>query len=339
MNQMFKSATFKLTVWYLCLVEFISLIFSVVVYNIGTNQIDRGLEEQTERIFNSFPVFDNNPILRSRRYIDKGDHQLLVGLIFLNIVVLLLAGLVSYWLAKVTLKPIEEAHEEQKRFTANVSHELRTPLTAIKMESEVALLNSKSKSSDLKQTINSNLEEVKRLESIINNLLQLSTLEIDALRQKFSVIKSSDVAKKALSEISSKAKQRDITIKEQIDDSKIYGEPNSIIQMLVIVLDNAVKYSQAGNQVDFTIKANDEGKTVFTVSDHGIGIKKADLVHIFDRFYQADTSRSKSTNDGYGLGLSIAKSIADIHQAVISVRSLSGHGTTVDIVFPVPPKL
>ena len=166
---MFRSATLRLTAWYLGLVMFISLLFSFVVYHIGTNEIARSLHLQSARIYSQFPIFDNNDLIHPRPYIANSDHDLLFRLFILNIVVLVLAGLASYWLAKRTLEPIEEAHEQQKRFTSDVSHELRTPLTALKMESEVALLNPKASSKELKGTLHSNLEEIDKLESLINN--------------------------------------------------------------------------------------------------------------------------------------------------------------------------
>jgi signal transduction histidine kinase len=332
MNQMFKSATFKLTLWYICLGEFISLIFSFLVYNIGSRQIYIGISEQSERIYQNFPIFDHNGLLKPDKDISRGDHELLLRIIFLNLFILLFAGLVSYLLAKRTLKPIEEAHEQQKRFTADVSHELRTPLTAIRMEDEVALFNEKTGKEELRKTLSSNLEEVSRLEGMINNLLMLSSLEANVLQQQFSEVNTKKVAKKALSEVKKKADQRGITVNSELIDAHLQGDAGSITQMLVIVLDNAIKYSSSGSKVELkTLKR--EGKIIFEVTDQGIGISKSALEHIFDRFYQAEASRNKKDNDGYGLGLSIAKHIADIHQAVINVTSQTGKGTTVDIIF------
>src|ERR1700677_3510765 len=185
---MFRSATVKLTAWYLCLAMAISLLFSVVVYNIGTNEIAHSIQTQSARIYNQFPVFDSNPILHPSSDIDDSDHDLLLRLIFLNLIVLALAGIASYLLAIRTLQPIEEAHEQQKRFTSDVSHELRTPLTALKMESEVTLMNKALSKDELRQTLSSNLEEVTKLEGLINNLLRLSRLEVEELQQNFTTL-------------------------------------------------------------------------------------------------------------------------------------------------------
>src|SRR5690349_10918291 len=123
---MFRSATFQLTLWYLALVMAISLTFSGVLYQVATDELARGLHSETERIFLQFPVFDNSPMLRTGPDYDRGTHRILLRLVGFNIIVLFTAGFASYWLARRTLEPIEEAHEQQKRFTADVSHELRT---------------------------------------------------------------------------------------------------------------------------------------------------------------------------------------------------------------------
>ena len=141
---MFRSATFKLTMWYLALVMAISLVFSVVLYSVAAGELDRGLNNETRRIYQKFPVFEGSPVLRPGADYDSGAHRILLRLAGFNIIVLVGAGWASYWLARRTLEPIEQAHEQQKRFTADVSHELRTPLTALKMESEVALMNDKN---------------------------------------------------------------------------------------------------------------------------------------------------------------------------------------------------
>jgi signal transduction histidine kinase len=332
---MFRSATLKLTAWYLGIVMFISLLFSFVVYHIGTNEIARSLHLQSASIYNQFPVFDNDDLFHPRLYISSSDHDLLLRLIFLNILVLILAGLASYWLAKRTLEPIEDAHEQQKRFTSDVSHELRTPLTALRMESEVALLNPKASSKELKATLQSSLEEVDKLESLINNLLKLSRLEADELKQNFTSINSKQVVDLAVKQVALSAEQRKITIEKEVVDQHFMGDKDSVTQLLVILLDNSIKYSPSGSEVKVEAKAIDN-KLVFKVKDNGSGISKEALDHIFDRFYREEDSRNKqSEKEGYGLGLSIAKMIADVHDAVITVKSQVDKGTEVEVSFPI----
>ncbi len=332
---MFRSATFKLTIWYLAIAMAISLLFSAVVYGIGTGEIARSLNLQTDRIYRHFPIFSSNPILRTGSDIDATDHRLLLKLVFLNIIVFILAGIASYILARRTLDPIEEAHEQQKRFTSDVSHELRTPLTALKMESEVALLSPKITSSELKATLKSNLEEASKLERLINSILRLSRLEADELRQNFTVISTGDVVNEAVKQTKVLAKQHHLSINQEVKDLPIYGERESLIQLLVILIDNAIKYSgQAKNVLIKTSKR--ENMISISVIDHGVGISKDSLEHIFDRFYRSESSRNKEQGkEGYGLGLSIAKMIADVHEGVITVSSELGKGTEVEVSLPI----
>lgn len=160
--------------WYLALAMAISLAFSVVLYHVTTNELSHGLRRETQRIYSEFPNLNPALPIADGEY-DISAHNIWVRLVGFNIIVFVGSGFASYLLAKRTLGPIELAHEQQKRFTADVSHELRTPLTAIRMESEVALLNKKSSADKLRETLESNLEETSKLEALINNLLKIAT--------------------------------------------------------------------------------------------------------------------------------------------------------------------
>jgi two-component system, OmpR family, sensor histidine kinase CiaH len=334
---MFRSATFKLTMWYLAIVMAISLAFSGVLYQQASGELSRGLHRESQRISSQFPVFQGNPILRMNGDLATSDQDLLFRLAGFNVIVLVAAGFASYWLARRTLAPIEEAHEQQKRFTADVSHELRTPLTALRMESEVALLNEQTTKAELRQTLESNLEEVDKLEGLINNLLRLTRLEVDELRQQFIDVSSQAIMDQALARVEKTAALRSIKLKcDGHEDHFLNGDADSLVQLLVILLDNAVKYSPNGATVSLGAMTQD-GWLTFSVADHGTGIAPEDLEHIFDRFYRADSSRTKAGSEGFGLGLSIAKLIADIHGGIISISSRPGQGTTAVFKLPLKP--
>ena len=331
---MFRSATFKLTMWYLLIVMTISIVFSIALYNVATNELNRGLNRETQRIDMQYPFFNTNPLQQQMRPDESdGDHRILLRLISLNLVVLVGAGFTSYWLARRTLEPIEAAHEQQKRFTSDVSHELRTPLTALRMESEVALLNSKTSSSDLRQTLKSNLEEVSKLDALINNLLRLTHLEADELQQHFEPVSSKEVVEAAVEQVGKLADARHITIKQSATDSLVMGDRESLVQIIVILLDNAIKYSPRSKTVEIT-STTEKDDVIWRIRDEGNGIEPIALEHVFDRFYRADGSRAKSVSEGYGLGLSIAKMIADIHHGNITLKSRIGHGTTAIVALP-----
>jgi len=330
MTQMFRSATFKLTLWYLAIVMAISFLFSIILYHDVTGELARGLHRESLRITTQFPVFQNSPILRSSPYYNEAAHRLLIRLLGFNALVLLTAGLASYLLARRTLLPIEQAHQQQQRFTADVSHELRTPLTAIRMESEVALLNDKTKTSELRSTLASNLEEVGKLETLINNLLRLTRLEETELRSNFTSTKTGDIVDEAVSQVRKNADAAGITITADVKSATTTGDKESLVQLLVILLDNAIKYSPPKSE----ILVKTEGLAI-SVKDHGTGIEADALEHIFERFYRADSARTRGDNtEGFGLGLSIAKMIADLHYADITLTSTPGKGTTATLTLP-----
>lgn len=332
---MFRSATFKLTMWYLAIVMAISLVFSAVLYHVTTGELDRGLSSESSRISRQFPVFRGDPLLRPGQDYSNSAHRILFQLIGFNIVVFAVAGAASYWLARRTLQPIEDAHEQQKRFTADVSHELRTPLTALRMESEVALMDSKSSKQALRTTLASNLEEVTKLEDLINNLLRLTRLEAGNLEQQFEPLNSRTIADEAVEQVAKQAASRSISITTDVKPAELTGDRASLTQLLIILLDNAIKYSPNGSTVQLTSHANDRA-VLFEVTDHGTGIEREALEHIFDRFYRGhqNSSRNKTATEGYGLGLSIAKMIADLHKGTVTVSSRVDQGTTATVSLP-----
>jgi two-component system sensor histidine kinase CiaH len=330
---MFRSATFKLTMWYLAIVMAISVVFSFVIYHFASDALGLGLHNQTMRIYHEFPVFNNNPLLKPGKDMAAGDHQILLRLIYFNVLVLALAGIASYFLARRSLQPIEAAHERQKRFTADVSHELRTPLTSLKMTTEVALLDPKAPATELRQVLESTLEDTDKMERLINSLLRLTKLDSGQVQDNFLAVASQPIVRASIDHVQRSATSKDITIASDDHDAPLFGDAESLEQLVVIILDNAVKYSPAGSTIH--IKTTKHEKTAeIVIQDEGEGISQEALPHVFDRFYRADTARQTTSESGFGLGLSIAKLIADMHHGTITITSRPGHGTTVKVVLP-----
>lgn len=331
---MFRSATFKLTLWYLAIITGISLVFSVVIYHFAATALQAGLHSQTMRIYRNFPVFNGSPLLVTRGDLQTGEHHILLRLIDFNVLVVILAGVASYFLARRTLQPIEAAHRRQQRFTADVSHELRTPLTSLKMSSEVALLDTQATKPALREALASNLEEADKMNILINNLLRLTKLDDDEVQAGFAKLKSSTVIATAIEQTKAMTSVKQITITQEGKAAPLYGDEASLVQLLVILLDNAVKYSPEKSTV--TINTTTVGpNTLIRITDKGAGISPEALPYVFDRFYRADASRAKgASREGYGLGLSIAKLISDRHRGIITLTSQLGMGTTASIELP-----
>lgn len=336
---MFQSARLKLTAWYLLIIMLISISFSIAMYQLLTNELDRVERAQRLRQERQLPI--NTPFeLRPRtprvftidpEVIEETKNRIKVTLLLINLGILGLSSLAGYFLAGRTLKPIQMMVEEQNRFITDASHELRTPITSLKSEIEVNLRDRKLKR-EAKKVLQSNLEDVNRLQTLTDDLIRLTQYQKTngLVIEKVSL---SEIIKEAVSKVLNLAKVKKIAIKDQIKDSVLEGDKKSLTEVLVILLDNAIKYSPKNTTIKLTTKRNDH-YLIIDITDQGIGIDKEDLPYLFDRFYRADKSRTKTNVAGYGLGLSIAKQIINKHHGDIKVESKLGKGSIFSIVFP-----
>jgi two-component system, OmpR family, sensor histidine kinase CiaH len=326
----FHSATVRLTAAYLGIIMLISVLFSVLIYQVSDRELVTSLERQN-RVFRDYSWYSSLPqevTGMPQRQLAAAERRLKFNLFLLNLVILVAAGGASYWLARRTLRPIEEALEAQTRFTADASHELRTPLTAMKSEIEVALRDRKLDGAQARVLLSSNLEEIQKLEALSAGLLKLAR---HGERLELAPCRAADILAAAVSRLDKTLEQRDITIEQRVEDVQVLVDRTSIIEATVILLDNAIKYSPAGSTI--TLGAGTRGKAAYlSVRDQGQGIKASDLPHIFDRFYRADSSRSKEKVEGYGLGLSIARQIVHAQGGSIEVGSTLGKGSTFTLV-------
>jgi signal transduction histidine kinase len=258
-------------------------------------------------------------------------HNLMSNLIMLNIGTLAIGAVISYGLARKTLQPIEEAFEAQGRFTADASHELRTPLTAMQTSIEVGLRNPKLTLAGSKELLQSMLDEVQKLGSLTNGLLKLTRNNgQDMPRQPVNL---ADIAAEAVSQLELTATQKHIQLENIVEQLTVPADGVSIKEALVILLDNAIKYSTADTTITLTGKQHGRF-ALLSVIDQGQGIKATDMAHIFERFYRADSSRSRDRVEGYGLGLSIAQKIAQAHGGSLEAKSRPGEGSIFTLKLP-----
>jgi signal transduction histidine kinase len=246
--------------------------------------------------------------------------------------ILILSSVASYFFARWTLRPIEDVMESQSRFTADASHELKTPLTAMKSEIEVSLRDKKLGSSQAKELLLSNLEEIGKLETLSSALLELAKFEGKG-KENFKEVSLPDIITSAYEKLERIAQAKDIEFKNDLKELKVSGDKQQLIELFVILLDNAIKYSPDGSEIKIVIKKEMRHLEI-SIQDQGVGIKKEDLPHIFDRFYRADSSRTKGKTSGYGLGLAIARQIVKLHDGSISAESLVGKGSTFRVKLP-----
>lgn len=330
---MFRSAVFKLTAVFLAIVMAITVGFSAVLYNLAVQELERGFQNQYTRWLTEYAPYGLRQPGNPTAELAARSGHILTQIIYFNILVFILTGIASYLLARRVLRPIERAHEQQKRFTADVSHELRTPLTALTMDSEVTLLDKQASKQHLRSTIEGNLVEARRMEGLVNNLLQLASLEANQIRTEFAHINIREVAENALTMTTKSAASRQVTIVKDIKDGYVLGNRDSLSQLIIILLENAIKYSAAGSTVYLRTRMSGH-TTKITVEDAGVGIPPESLPFIFDRFYRADSARSAKEHNGFGLGLSLAKLIADLHNAEIILSSTVAKGTEAVVLLP-----
>ena len=258
--------------------------------------------------------------------INNMTDTLLVG----SLIIIGIAIIGSYILSKMTLKPIMESYKKQTEFVQNAAHELRTPLTIIQAKQELLLQEPESKIIDKSEDINIMLKETKRLTKLIKELMVLAMADSNELKmhkEKTNVdnlIKEIIIPYKDFAEMQEKQINLDLNYGKEANIDR-----NKINQLLVIILDNAIKYTSEKDTI--TVKTySKEGKCVIEVADTGIGISKEAAKHVFDRFYREDKTRSREKG-GTGLGLSIAHTIVKLHGGSIKVTSNEPKGAKVII--------
>ncbi len=329
---MFHSARLKLTAWYLLIIMTISLSFSAVIFHTQKLEIDRFVRTQRFQLELRFPNVDF-PLRPTINYelIDDIKRRLFLTLGVINLSILAISGITSYFLAGVALDPIQKMLSEQRRFVSDSSHELRTPLTALKSSLEVNLRDPHLTLADAKTLLQDSLADVNRLQQLSDNLLSLAQYD-NPKSQPFTKISTNEIIIKATNQLSPLAALKNIKLKLVGENYFIHGLEDKLSELLVILIDNAIKYSPNGKTVTIKTLLKDR-HVIIEIKDQGIGIGEKDIPHIFDRFYRADTARSNTTISGYGLGLSIAKKIVDVHHATIKVTSQLGKGTTFQLIF------
>lgn len=251
---------------------------------------------------------------------------LLVG----SLIIIGVAIIGSYILSKMTLKPIMDSYKKQTEFVQNASHELRTPLTIIQAKQELLLQEPEAKILDKSEDINIMLRETKRLTKLIKELMVLAMADTNELKMKKEKVNIDNLIKEITIPYKEFADMQEKQIKLNLNYNKeINVDRNKINQLLVILLDNAIKYTAEGDNIEINTYSKD-GKCVIEVADTGIGISKEAIKHVFDRFYREDKARSREKG-GTGLGLSIAHTIVKMHGGNIKIINNEPKGAKVII--------
>lgn len=228
---------------------------------------------------------------------------------------------------------LEASFAQIRQFTADASHELRTPLAILMGELEIAL-RSRKKPEEYERVLNSSLEEVNRLSSVVTSLLELSKAESGQVKMKQDEVNLSALVADICEDMEILAAEKNIAMHCDIDAGiDIDGDDARLHQVFLNIIENAVKYTLPGGEVYVKVFKSDT-EAIISVRDTGVGIPVEDIPFIFDRFYRVDKSRTSQNIQGNGLGLSIVKWIVEAHEGIISVVSEEGKGSEFVVKFP-----
>lgn len=250
---------------------------------------------------------------------------------------LLLVSAGGWLLVRQASTPIERSIDHMRRFMADAAHELRTPLTVLRSRAEVALQQPRA-AADYESALRGIETEAQRLGRIVDDLLTLARADAGQRPLARDRVFLDDVALDAAGAARVVAQAKGVTLGvEEFDEAPVEGDATLLRQLVMILLDNAVKFTPAGGTVRVRVGAP-AGRPTLVVEDTGIGIAPDQLPHLFERFYRGDPARprvdaSMTNADGAGLGLSIAKWIAEAHGADITVTSEQGEGTRATVRF------
>lgn len=245
-------------------------------------------------------------------------------------IIILLILVLTYILSRKAMDPIIKNYEKQVEFVQNASHELRTPLTIIQAKQEMLLQSPNSKIIDKSEEIAMTLNETRRITKLLKELMDLA--RADSLKE--TINKSKQDLNKLIYEVAIPYKEmsemQDKKFKLELNAvSECNVDPNKIKQLMVILMDNALKYTESGDEISISTRNRDE-KYYIEVRDTGIGISDEGIKHAFERFYREDKARTREKG-GSGLGLSIAQTIVKQHGGTIKLAHNNPKGTVVII--------
>ena len=325
----FTKTRLTLSLWYTFILLLILVAFSVALSVIYNNDVSRIVLQQDfgNHVPKTLSKVEMRLVVAQVRELRRTST---LDMLIIDLVTLIVGAGLSYFLAGKTLQPIQKNMESQKQFVADASHELKSPVTNIQSACEVVLRSPTRTKNDYKEVLEQVHEQSIRLGDLINDLLSLSVLNAGTVHKMTKVCSLSGLVEKEVALMFPRSKKFGIPLQTHImPNVHINGESEKIRQLVVILLDNAIKFTPKGGKISITVSHKPQPQIL--VQDSGIGIAPEKQTEIFKRFYQADDSH---TGSGSGLGLAIAQSIMQLHNGTLSVVSQPGSGSTFICSFP-----
>ena len=322
-KQLIKNMIYTFTVF-----TMLVLIFDCLIYKKAERQLYKEIDTELQSFVSREPkgkvvIVNPSTMLVIRNVSLK---SLKSKLFYISTIIIITSAVASYVLSKRTLKPIFMAWEKQTEFVQNAAHELRTPLTIIQAKQQLLLKEPESKIIDKSEDIRLTINETRRLTKLVKELMILATADSNLLQIIKELKDIDELIKEVVTPYMEYAEMQNKELLLELKcNKKINIDINKITQLMVILLDNAIKYTKEGEKIKVNTYYKD-GKCTIEVIDEGIGISDEQKKHIFERFYRADKARTRETG-GTGLGLAIAQTIVKVHGGTIKVYNNEPKGT------------
>ena len=300
-----------------------------------TKTSDRGVQT---KVMMTSQMVSSPPMPMQTVYVGKdvtamynGLEKATSALAALGVIAIIFAAAIGYILSGGAMRPIREAYERQRQFAADASHELRTPLAVVLASADLLHSDPTITSPFLKQVIEDVRDEVKKMTKLVGDLLTVARTDGRATQFKPVRMDIAAAARQTVRMMRPFAEKKDIAIEELLPKrAEIYADEQKIRQLILILVDNAVKYTPEHGHIEVSLSTEERGMVCLSITDSGIGIAKEHQERIFDRFYRVDKARSRRMG-GNGLGLAIAREIVEAHHGSITLNSELGKGTTFHV--------
>jgi signal transduction histidine kinase len=277
---------------------------------------------------------NNTIIIFADRSIEKATlASLLKTFLFVSAGCLCAFFIISYILSKWLLTPIKNSMKQQMLFIADASHELKTPITIISANTDIIASHADETVASQQKWLGYIKDEAQRMTELLNSMIFLARNDSGTKHDIKTVVSLSDVVWDSVLPLESVAYEKSKTLTSDIEPNiKIIGDEKKLRQLVVILIDNAIKYANENGTISVKLTAKQGKVKLFVRNTTDAAIPPEKIRHIFDRFYRVDSSRARKEG-GYGLGLAIAKTIIDEHRAIIRVKSSVEKGTLFTVTF------
>ncbi|BDQ04820.1 MAG: two-component sensor histidine kinase [Candidatus Dojkabacteria bacterium] len=326
MKREYHKKRIQLTIVYSIILLSVIIFFSVILWQSQERQIDRFLDSPRMRFIRRFSDDEYN---RIKAITDEVKFENFINLIMLDSVLIIISVALSYYLSGKTLEPVFSALDRQKQFISDASHDLKTPLTNIKTEAEVLTRNPSTTLEEYQTFATNVVNDIDRLNKLIDSMLEAARLE--HLVVHLQDIDLKDLMREILNDFRSRIQEKNLELHEEYpdDDIVIKSDKKLLTRLIYVIIDNSIKYNKENGSVRIKIYKS-ASNTYLAIQDTGIGIEKSKIKHIFDRFYRVAEDRH---TEGFGLGLAIAKEIADKLHIKMTVKSKVDVGTEFILTF------